>query len=121
MIKRFITWVKGFWIKSTDISDDDRSEYQIDMFIERLKKNAFHERKTGISVTETVLLNNAAISLKHNTPIPEFKSSSQKIADEFDQITWGSLTDDAKQKCISIARLDLAKQSHIITKLNESL
>ena len=118
MIKRFITWVKGFWSK--DISNEERERIQNEMFLERLKKNAFYERSEP-NIGVDVLLNASKIVVMPVDPTPEFKSSSQKIADEFDQITWGSLTDDAKQKCISIARLDLAKQSHIITKLNESL
>jgi hypothetical protein len=118
MIKRFINWAKGLWSKS-DISDEERSNHQTEMFIERLKKNAFHERKTDATLPEAVFLNKA-ISVKHNNPIPEF-DSSQKITDEFDQIPWARLTDDAKKDCISIARIDLAKQTHIVTKLNESL
>jgi hypothetical protein len=118
MIKKIINWAKGLWAKP-DMSDDVRSELQTEMFINRLKKNAFHERKTDTPLPEAVLLNKA-ISVKHNNPIPEF-SSSQKIADEFDQIPWARLTDEAKKDCISIAKTDIAKQSHIITKLNEAL
>jgi hypothetical protein len=119
MIKRFIKWVKGLWFKS-DISDEERSSHQIELFNERLKKNAFYERKTAATSPEAVLLNKT-VSIKHNNPIPEFGTTSQKISDEFDQIPWARLTDDAKKNCISIAKLDIAKQSHIVTKLHESL
>jgi hypothetical protein len=118
MITKFIKWIKGLWSK--DISDEERQRIQNELFLARIKKNAFYERSEPNSLVDAVLRSPEIIVIPTD-PTPEFKSSSQKIADEFDQITWGSLTDDAKQKCISIARLDLAKQSHIITKLNESL
>jgi hypothetical protein len=118
MIKRFINWIKG--LRNTpDISDEERSKHQTELFIERLKKNAFHERKIDATLPEAVLLNKA-ISVKHNNPIPEF-DSKQKIADQFDQIPWNRLTDEAKIDCIAIARADIAKQSHIVTKLQETL
>ena len=119
MIKRFIKWAKGLWSKS-DISDEERSNHQTELFIERLKKNAFHESTIDTASREAILLNKT-VSVKHNNPIPEFVTTSQKISDEFDQIPWARLTDDAKKDCISIARTDIAKQSNILTKLNETL
>ena len=115
MIKRFITWVKGFWSK--DISNEEREQIQNEMFLERLKKNAFYERSEPNSLVDA-LLRAPELAVMPTDPTPEFKSPSQKIADEFDQITWGSLTDDAKKECIKIAREDLAKQAHILTKTN---
>jgi hypothetical protein len=118
MIKRFITWVKGLWSK--DISDEERERIQNEMFLSRIKKNAFYERSEP-NIGVDALLNASKIAVMPVDPTPEFKSPSKKLADEFDQITWGSLTDDAKRECISIARLDLAKQSSIIDKLHEAL
>ena len=118
MIKRFITWVKGFWSK--DISNEEREQIQNEMFLERLKKNAFYERSEPNSLVDA-LLRAPELAVMPNDPTPEFKSPTQKIADEFDQITWGSLTDQAKKDCISIAKTDLAKQASIIDKLNDSL
>ena len=115
MIKRFITWIKGFWVK--DISDEERERIQNEMFLERLKKNAFHERKTDTSLDETLLLNKI-ISVTNNNLMPEFSTASKKLADEFNQIAWSNLTDEAKKECIAIARRDFAKQSHILTKTN---
>ena len=53
MIKRFITWVKGFWSK--DISNEERERIQNEMFLERLKKNAFYERSEPNSLVDALL------------------------------------------------------------------
>jgi hypothetical protein len=116
MITKFIKWAKGLWSKS-DISDETRSSHQTELFIERLKKNAFYERTEPSNYVDEM----ASIQSTIKEPVLEFSTTTQKITDEFDQIPWARLTDDAKLTCISIARLDLAKQSHIITKLNEAL
>lgn len=115
MIKRFITWVKGLWSK--DISNEERERIQNEMFLERLKKNAFYERSEP-NIGVDALLNASKNVVMPVDPTPEFKSPSKKLADEFDQITWSNLTDDAKRECIKIAREDLAKQAHILTKTN---
>lgn len=116
MIKRFITWVKGLWSK--DISNEERERIQNEMFLERLKKNAFYERSEA-SIGVDALMRSSEMAV--TDPTPEFKSPSKKISDEFDQIAWARLSDEAKKDCISIAKTDLAKQSSIIDKLNNSL
>lgn len=118
MIKRFITWVKGLWSK--DISNEERERIQNEMFLERIKKNAFYERSEPNSLVDA-LLRAPELAVMPTDPTPEFKSPSKKIADEFDQIAWAGLSDQAKKDCISIAKTDLAKQSSIIDKLNNSL
>ena len=118
MITKFIKWIKSLWSK--DISDEERQRIQNELFLARIKKNAFYERFAPNSLVD-VVLRSPEIVVMPTDPTPEFKSPSKKLADEFDQIAWSGLTDDAKRSCISIARLDLAKQSHIITKLNEAL
>jgi hypothetical protein len=118
MIKRFINWVKRLWSKP-DMTDEERAELQTEMFINRLKKNAFYERTEPMTIPEALMAAQANVTI--NAPIPEFSTHSKKIADEFDQIPWNRLTDQAKKDCISIARTDIAKQSHIITKLHETL
>jgi hypothetical protein len=118
MIKRFINWVKGLWTKP-DMTDEERAELQMEMFINRLKKNAFYERTEPMTIPEALMA--ARTNITVSAPTPEFSTDSKKVADEFDQIPWARLTDEAKKDCISIARTDIAKQSNILTKLHETL